>query len=600
MNAGPDTTSCGNPVTLFATTTPKAGTSDYVPSSIPYNPNNFSGGVSVPLTDDGYSNALPIGFSFTFYGDSYSQFFISANGWISFTQANTFEIYNNNPSSWPSNSNNVPKNAIAMWDDWNPAQGGNVNYYTTGTAPNRKLVVNWNNVPHYSCTSEIYKGQIVLYETSNLIEFYTETKGTCTTWQSGKSTQGLHDPAGFNAVTIAGRNAAVFSLTNDAYRFSPNGPPESTAVTWYEGSNVIGTNLSVTVSPSATTTYVVELTYSPTSITFTDTIEVKVDNTVLTMSSTDVLCNGGSTGSATVNAVGTNPPSYSYSWSTIPVQTSATATDLTQGTYTVLVSQGVCSWTQSVIVNEPVPLVVSASPESETCGDENGKVATAVTGGTFPYSYVWSDGSNNDSLLNVKAGSYNVTVTDANGCTFTQIALVEQINNVEASFTASPLEGIVPLLVTFTNNSSGAETYSWNFQAGSSMDQNPSFTFTESGTYDVKLVAIHNGMCRDSMTLTITVLDSLEKVKPVTIPNVLVANSSNPENRMFSVKGDSIEELNVELFNRWGKQVFASTVQEDGWTSESEPAGTYFYIVRYRVKDQSEFVTERGFVTVFK
>ncbi|MDP2238375.1 MAG: gliding motility-associated C-terminal domain-containing protein, partial [Bacteroidales bacterium] len=137
---------------------------------------------------------------------------------------------------------------------------------------------------------------------------------------------------------------------------------------------------------------------------------------------TDVLCFGGANGSATVAATGGVTP-YTYSWNTLPVQTTATATGLAAGTYAVTVTDANgCVEFKNVVINQPLAALAILNSATvinhPVCfGAANGSVNITVTGGSPPYQYAWSNGSNAANPNGLIAGSYTVIVTDANGCT---------------------------------------------------------------------------------------------------------------------------------------------------------------------------------------
>ena len=146
---------------------------------------------------------------------------------------------------------------------------------------------------------------------------------------------------------------------------------------------------------------------------------------------THVNCFGGTTGSAKASATG-GTSSYSYSWNTNPVQTTATASNLAAATYTVTVtdSKG-CTDTEQVTITQPTAaLSASATATAESCAGSDGSINLTVTGGTSRYTFNWTkvgDGTYNSTAENpsgLAAGTYNVTVTDANQCTTTASATV--------------------------------------------------------------------------------------------------------------------------------------------------------------------------------
>ena len=178
--ASPDTSICvGGTATLVVTSAPSYGTSSYTFETFPYAPETYAG--TSPnqaggggLTDDSYSTAVPLGFSFCFLDNTYTQCYIGSNGWVSFGGPGALSTTYTS-AAIPSGAAGVPKNCImGPWQDWHPGLctpvGSCIKYQTIGTAPNRKFIVSWDNVPMFSCTLTYGKFQIVLNETSNIIE----------------------------------------------------------------------------------------------------------------------------------------------------------------------------------------------------------------------------------------------------------------------------------------------------------------------------------------------------------------------------------------------------------------------------------------------
>ena len=133
------------------------------------------------------------------------------------------------------------------------------------------------------------------------------------------------------------------------------------------------------------------------------------------VSSTDLLCNGVSTGSASVTATG-GTGAYTYQWSN--TNTTSSIAGIPAGNYTVVVTDvNGCSQTRSVTINEPPPVTISVSKTNATCGTSNGSIVTSTTGGIGSYSYNWTPGNiSTPSLSNLDAGLYILDVTDLNGC----------------------------------------------------------------------------------------------------------------------------------------------------------------------------------------
>jgi len=146
-------------------------------------------------------------------------------------------------------------------------------------------------------------------------------------------------------------------------------------------------------------------------------INVNTPNMLLANAiATDVSCNNGSDGTATVTPSGGVGP-FTYVW--MPGgSTDENPTGLSAGTYTVEVTDATnCTVTATALVSEPTAISISDVTTPALCGENNGTANITVTGGTAPYTFLWSTGSMDEDPDNFGAGSYNVVVTDANDCT---------------------------------------------------------------------------------------------------------------------------------------------------------------------------------------
>jgi len=140
--------------------------------------------------------------------------------------------------------------------------------------------------------------------------------------------------------------------------------------------------------------------------------------------SVNVSCNGLCDGSATVTAIG-GTGTYTYSWNTTPAQTNATATGLCNGSYTVTTTDANgCVTTSTVNITEPPPLSAPTTGSVTPCPCPcAGVVRVFPTGGTSPYTIIWSNGFTDQFQTKLCDGTYDVTVTDANGCTVTGLTV---------------------------------------------------------------------------------------------------------------------------------------------------------------------------------
>ncbi len=199
---------------------------------------------------DGYVGDVPLGFSFNFYGNTYDKVNIYANGFLQFGAPQTDPTGNGFFRAGFIPSTALPNNIIAFaWTDWSPqlVEGG-VRFETRGTAPSRRFVLQFNNVPEFHSTGFVMM-QLVLEEGTNTITIYTNTLNTI---NSGHViTQGIENADGTQALVDTGTNKIsgltglrrmnFFSLTNDAVRFTPPRPPTVTAPA----------NISVNTAPAA-------------------------------------------------------------------------------------------------------------------------------------------------------------------------------------------------------------------------------------------------------------------------------------------------------------------------------------------------------------
>ncbi|MBI4649160.1 MAG: T9SS type A sorting domain-containing protein, partial [Bacteroidia bacterium] len=138
------------------------------------------------------------------------------------------------------------------------------------------------------------------------------------------------------------------------------------------------------------------------------------DGPEITAVITDVACYNSNSGAVNITVVSGTPP-YVYDWSN--GATSASLSGLVAGTYDLIMSDdNGCQAVESFVVTQPQNIIISVVTTDATCGTANGTASAVISGGVSPYSVLWSTGDTSASLSGLPAGSYTLTVTDANGC----------------------------------------------------------------------------------------------------------------------------------------------------------------------------------------
>ncbi|WP_242086304.1 HYR domain-containing protein [Aestuariivivens sediminis] len=153
-------------------------------------------------------------------------------------------------------------------------------------------------------------------------------------------------------------------------------------------------------------------------------------------SKTNVNCYGAGDGTATITVTYGTPP-YTYLWS--DSQTNQTAINLSPGTYNVVATDANgCQISRNVTITQPTDLTLSTEFQEPQCyqGANGGTAKIYPSGGTAPYSYLWSDGQTTQTANNLAVGTYTVTVTDAKNCTET--ASIEVTQPLETVANAGP------------------------------------------------------------------------------------------------------------------------------------------------------------------
>lgn len=311
------------------------------------------------------------------------------------------------------------------------------------------------------------------------------------------------------AVTETITNVNCNGTSTGSVNISVVGGNGSYNYTWKNNSNV-------TVSTSQNLTGVVAGTYSLNIVdskgcTFNKLYTITQPAQALNSSAviSDASCFSSATGAINIEVWG-GTPSYTYLWST--GASTQDVTGLTAGGYSVTITdfKG-CQRTVPFTINQPNVLTGSLSASSVLCnGDATGSLTVTPTGGTTPYSYSWQNTTtlyavNSATLSNVIANDYQVTVTDAKGCVYTDNATVTEpselmLNNTYVNVSCyGDSDGEIDLTVL---GGTPNYNYLWKNSLGATVGTNQDLIGVPAETYDV-LVTDQNG-CTKTLVQEIT------------------------------------------------------------------------------------------------
>ncbi len=212
--------------------------------------------------------------------------------------------------------------------------------------------------------------------------------------------------------------------TGDFLVTGPGGPYTTTNVTG-SACSVGGTmenTYTITVSPALTNSGNYQICLTNTAGSVQDAcgnlaipacFSFVVSGVTSNISTVDANC--GPNGSATVTPYG-GSGSYTYQWSTTPVQTTATASGLNAGTYYVTVSDGACSTIDTATIIDVGGPILSINGTPDYCNQGNGTASVTASGGAGTYTYLWSNSATTATITGLTNGTYSVTVSDGGPC----------------------------------------------------------------------------------------------------------------------------------------------------------------------------------------
>ena len=295
VDAGPDQTLCNGEteVTLHAEYSDVL-TGRYRVEAIPFNWIGIDAssqdvlitdsGTTTPLRiDDKYSDAIDLPFPINFYGNIYDKIVVGSNGDIIFepSVATQYDPWSIDPGQL------IPDNTLPYWNSGvsyasimgayhdidisvsNPTK--ELKYMTVGTAPNRKFVIIYKDIPHFGCNDLLTSQEIIFNESDNSFEVHLKDKPVCGGWNDGLAVVGTQNeelmpdtcgnfPGDATSPTLPNRNTGAWDVVlPEAYRFVPDA---NATVEWYDDAgNLVATGADVTIPFNGTMTYTLRVDY---------------------------------------------------------------------------------------------------------------------------------------------------------------------------------------------------------------------------------------------------------------------------------------------------------------------------------------------------
>ncbi|CAG0999820.1 MAG: T9SS type B sorting domain-containing protein [Bacteroidetes bacterium] len=301
------------------------------------------------------------------------------------------------------------------------------------------------------------------------------------------------------------------------------------------------------------------------------------------------ICFGGNTGTALITNISGGTGPYT-------VSPSSPVNNLSAGNYSFTVTDNNgCQQSFPFTILQGIEISITSNSMPATCTLSDGVAFASASGGQPPYTYWWNDADStqNNTLFDVKAGTYLVTVTDSNNCSNTASVTIQSINNITSKTETTPesctgfFDGTATVAVTY---GLAPYTFSWS---NSVAEQ--SISGLKTGIYTVIIRDARGCIGKD------TALVDLENNACINIPNAFTPNGDGT-NEYWRIKGsEAYPDIKVEVLNRWGSILFSSSngykVPWDGRYNGKEVApGVYYYIIN--LGDGSNVLT--GSVTIIR
>jgi gliding motility-associated-like protein len=450
----------------------------------------------------------------------------------------------------------------------------------------------------------------------------TASGGNSYNWSTGDNTAALTvTPIATTTYTVTVTDANTCSATTDAtVTVNPLPVPvinqastticagQSTSLT---ASGAVGylwstneTTATINVTPATTTTYTVTAADANTCTATASATVTAVPVMVVVATPVNASCYGSNDGAVNLSVSSGQSP-YTYAWDN--GSTSRDIAALAPGTYNVIVTDDAgCTATGTATVTEPAALVYSSTFVNPSCATvpDNGSILTTVSGGTTPYTYVWSDGSNAAQLLNAGPGSYTVTISDANGCSVTDAATLSYVYDFAIQPTPAvtiSLGGSTTLGYTLTGNS-GTVTTLWSPSGSLSCADCVAPVAQPNSTTTYQLLVTNTDGCTANGSVQVSVVPDYT----VFVPTAFTPNNDG-NNDVFSISfgsPKSVVFIEMSVYNRIGEKVFQSQEHNFAWDGTYKGApqqpGVYTWVLKLTFLDGHREEIRKGTLTIIK
>jgi gliding motility-associated-like protein len=426
----------------------------------------------------------------------------------------------------------------------------------------------------------------------------TSSTATSYSWSTGAITQSITaDTSGNYFVTV--KNAISCSATSASTSVTVNPLPIVTitpngATTFCQGGSVMltasnnssyvwSTNAitqSITVATSGNYSVTVKNAFGCSATSSVTTVVVNQPPTgIITANGSTVFCQGDS-------VILTAALAVTYTWSTNATTQSITV--FSSGSYSVSETNA-CGTTNSAITTvtvNPLPTAV-ITPGGATTFCQGDSV---ILSSNANVSYLWSTGAITKNIPVKTSGNYFVTVKNAFGCSATSATTTVTVNPFPTAAFSATITGL--MTYSFTNTSTNATSYLWNFGNGqTSTATNPTCVYPTAGTYTVNLLA-SNACGSNNATDVITV------VSESAFYNGFSPNGDGHNDSWDIPMLNDYTSNSVKIVNRWGSEVWQGINYNNKsivWTGKNMvgddlPDGTYYYIITYNNTDKRGWV----------